>query len=87
MPWSENQLEKHSATIMPLSLFSDAIRNKEKKEIVEKLKSYEDSSSFSSRQGTGFGRLNFPTLNKDVGGLNYPTALVKILENSFQFCD
>ena len=46
--------------IMPLSLFSDAVTNKEKEEIVEKLKSYEDASSFCSRQGTGFGRPNFP---------------------------
>ena len=54
--------------IMPLSLFSDAFTNKEKEEIVEKLKSIEDSSSFSNRQGNGFGRPNFPTLlNKDVG--------------------
>ena len=57
--------------IMPLSLFSDAVTNKEKEEIVEKLKSIEDSSSFSNRQGTGFGRPNFPTLNKDVSGRKF----------------
>ena len=54
---------------MSLSLFGDAITNKEKEKIVEKLKSCKDSSSFKSRQRTGFGRQNFPTLNKDVSGL------------------
>ena len=56
---------------MPLSLLSDAVTNKGKEEIVEKSKNVEDSSSFSSPQGTGFGRPNFSTLNKDVIGLKF----------------
>ena len=60
---------------MPLSLFGDAVTNKEKEEIVKKLKSYEDSSSFNSRQGTGFGRPNFLTLNKDVSGLKLSNCM------------
>ena len=44
-------------------------QTRKKKKIVEKLKSYVDSSSFSGRQRTGFENTNFPSLIKDVSGL------------------
>ena len=58
-----------------MSLFGDAVANKEKEEIVGKLKSYKDSSSFGSRQGAAFRRPNFPTLNKDVSGLKLSNCI------------
>ena len=69
--------------IIPLSLFGDAVTNKEKEEIVEKLKSYVDSSSFSSRQRTGFGSTNFPSLIKDVSGLKLSNCIDQDLGKFF----